>query len=239
MNDPLEELFKTSDDPIKWPDLYYLKEETELGFYALKKLSENQENALSGMKQDLEVRLSEDLMYQSLKTDEEREGYAYHILGGLEDLIFELAEQQRYSMCQSVFSFFEGRLRTLCEYIVEATSLKAPKKKPGQDDLSTFHDFLADGFKADLSQTLILIDSIKSNKRVRNAIAHKEGWTTDENLVRDAGQPNGLLLSLRGSKFKILVRDSKYTDFLLSKMQDYFALLFPAVGRRAQDLRIT
>ena len=203
MLDPLEELFKTYDDPIKWSDLYYLKEETELGLYALKKLSENQESALAGMKKDLEVQLGKDSMYQSLKTEEERAGYAYHILGGLEDLIFELAEQQRYGMCQTVFSFFEGRLRTLCEYIVDATSLKAPKKKPGQDDLSTFHDFMASTFKADLSQTQSVIDSIKSNKRVRNAIAHEEGWTTNENLVIDAGQPNGLVIDQRGSKFKV------------------------------------
>ena len=239
MSDPLDELFKEFENQIKWPDLYYLKEETTLAFYALTKLNENQENALLVMQNDLKARLSNDATYQSQETDEYKEQYAYHKYGGLEDLIFELTEQQRYSMCQSVFSFFEGRLRTLCEYVEAATQLKLKRKPSNKDDISHYHDFLAEEFKADLSQIQTLLMSIKSNKKVRNAIVHNAGWTTEGDLVYKAGQPQGLIISPRVNQFKLQITSPVYIEFIITEMQQYFALLYTTLGKRAQELSIT
>ncbi|RZK45142.1 MAG: hypothetical protein EOO61_01095 [Hymenobacter sp.] len=238
MADPFESLYSTYQlRRLSWPDLYYIEMETEVGLHALQKLCINQEFALTSAVKGFENYLANDPTYSSLDSDELKGSYISQVFEREEMIIEELRRQQRYSMCMSIYSFFEGRLRTLCEYIEAEFPFKIKLNDLNSSDhIMQFVNYIAKVYEADLSKTESYFTPIKISKAVRNVIAHHDGCTSNRKLTDSIEKKKGFYQERHGASFKIVIRSEKYILYLIDKMELYFKELLKAVDERYVQL---
>lgn len=232
-----ESLYDTSEIALPtWYDLYYIKIETETGVFALKTLCSNQEDGLIKIRKELDDHINKDDFYKSL--DEEQQSSYRHQIYGMGDSIHdELERQQRYSMCMSAYSFFEGRLREIC-YLIEKTFSYKIKiaDLSNQQDLILYRNYLEKVFEVDLGPAEPYFTPINQQKKTRNVITHQDGWASSEQ-AKKLVERNGLKIEKRGESFKIEIVKPSYINNLLDQMKKYFDVVFPILEKRYDLLK--
>lgn len=131
-----------------WEYLYSYEIESSVGLSAIRHLNRNQEESLQQTINEFERKLSEALD----KIEEEERSNYYSQIFHLDNLsIKELQRQQRYAMCLSLYSFFEGRLHSICEKIHNEFDFKiALSDLNGKDDLVKYYNYLLKVFEMDM-----------------------------------------------------------------------------------------
>ena len=232
-----ESLYDTSEIVLpSWYDLYYIKVETETAVFALKTLCSNQEDGLVRIRKELDDHINRDDFYKSLD-EEQQSSYRDQIFGMGDSIHDELERQQRYSMCMSAYSFFEGRLREIC-YLIEKTFAYKIKVADlsNQQDLILYRNYLEKVFEVDLGPAESFFTPINQQKRTRNVITHQDGWASSEQ-AKKLVKRDGLSIDKRGEKFKIEIIKPSYIIDLLDKMKKYFDVVFPILERRYDLLK--
>ncbi len=143
-----------------WSDLYYEDFETGLGIRALKMLIENQEKTLVDIKARFDDVVNRDTFFNSL--DEAGQASYYGQFFGHEEMVIDrLKQRQRFSCCLSVFSFFEGRLKSICDIVEKSFNFKIKASDlNGSDDLLRYWHYLEKVFEIEMSG----IEPFYSNK---------------------------------------------------------------------------
>jgi len=212
-----------------WEDLYPTEVWNELGIEAFRKLCANQEGSLKTTEREFRELVSEELA--GLAKEDQRSYYMQNLQRD-DIMIKELLRLQRYSLCQSIFSFFEGRMKTVCEQIEERFNLKIPKKnKNGQGDLDRLWKFLLDFFELDNHPLEAAFIEINRQKLTRNIIAHQDG------VVRAAQENDivlmpGLELHRYGAFCQLVITDTAYVTGLLDKIYIFLKLLLLDIDAR-------
>lgn len=239
MSDELENLFSTAHIKVlNWPDLYYIEMETEVGLNALQKLCLNQEAALASAVKGFENYLAIDPTYSSLESPEYKASYRHQMFEREEMILDELRKQQRYSMCLSIYSFFEGRLREVCNLIEVEFAFKIKLGDLNSSDhLMQYHSYLSKVYEANLSSAEPYFTPIKISKGVRNLIAHHSGWTNNNKLAESIEKRIGFTQQKFGNSFQVVITSHRYILYLIEKMELYFKELLIIVDTRYLALK--
>jgi hypothetical protein len=199
------------------------------GAEALRQLSANLESSLLETHKALEIQVE----------DYYGEGTGIAILYNTSDemMLNELQQQQRYGHCLSIYSFFEGRLKAICEAIEKKHNYKIKVKDlSGGTDLMRYHNYLTKVLEADLSTIEQYFTPINKNKEVRNVIAHQDGLTKNGKLAESIGNPQGFAQWEEGESFRVVLTGPEYTRYLLDKMELCLNELLKIVVKRTQEL---
>ena len=217
-----------------WGELYYIKLENEIGIEAFKLLNSNQENALLSIKDKFRANLKNDEAFSSL--EESEKGNYYSQMYEIEELaIKELQRQQRYSICLSIFSFFEGRLKAVCNKIERNFNFKIKiEDLNGNDDLLRYWNYLEKVFEMEMDSLMPNFTPIKQNKNIRNIIAHHEGYANVRQKQK-MEMSNGLSLKETGDLFRIQIDKSEYINYLLVKMEGFFEKMLSSIDKRYSE----
>jgi len=219
-----------------WENLYLSELENEIGIEAFKKLNKNQEESLKITQKEFNETVSKEL---KLLPDEDQGGYYMQIFQREELMVKELLRQQRYSLCLSIFSFFEGRLKSMCDKIENEFKFKIRiADLASHEDLSKYWNYLTKVFEIDTSKSEPLLTPIKQQKIVRNIIAHQNGMPS-------ADQEKKLVIKkgLKLEKFEeldhrmVLISDPIFLEELLEKMESFLKQMLLDIDARYIELR--
>jgi hypothetical protein len=214
-----------------WEDLYLSELENEIGIEAFKKLNVNQEQSLIITQKEFKETIEKEL---KTLPEEEQGNYYMQIFQREELMIKELLRQQRYSLCLSVFSFLEGRLKAICKQVEDMFQFKIKVADlNSNEDITKYWNYLVKVFELDPSNTEPFLTPIKQQKIVRNLIAHQNGMPSKEQEKKIV-----ITKGLELEKFddidycKVLISDPIFIDNLLGKMDGFLKQLLLDIDAR-------
>jgi len=153
-----------------------------------------------------------------------------------EMIIREILRQQRYALCLSIFSFFEGRLKALCTVIENKFNFKLKVEDlNGNEDLLRYWNYLAKVFEVEVGPLEKYYTPIRNQKIVRNLIAHQNGIPRPEQ-VKKINIVRGIALKASGEVHQIIIHDPIYILDLLDRMELFLKELLLAVDGRAAQI---
>lgn len=216
---------------FEWDELHFIELETEMGIYAFKILISNQEDSLKAIKEKFHETIKNDEELNS-QNDLTRGGYYAAFYEREEMAIRELRRQQRYSICISAFSFFEGRLKFLCNQIEKKFDFKIKiDDLNGNDDLKRYWNYLQKVFEIETSRIEPYFTRLQQQKATRNIIAHQEGWAS-EYKIKNVKEVAGLKIKKIDTLYQIQILETSYLTYLLDTMNSFFKELLFAINRR-------
>jgi len=221
---------------FKWGELHYEEFETNIGIDALILLNENQENTFNQLKVKLIKDIKEDKNLQFINS-EYFASYYQHMYEIEEITLDKLKLHQRYAILLSVFSFFEGRLKSISEKIEHHFEFKIKI-----DDLNSnnhvlkYWNYLLKVYELNIEKIEPYFTPIKQQTIVRNIIAHQEGYLKGGEQKKITIVP-GLLLKEFGSITQIEITNTEYFSNLVKKIKSFFKELILAIDDRYIELK--
>jgi hypothetical protein len=214
-----------------WGELYYVELETEIGLDSLQVLNVSQEKTLINQSKEFKKKVEENEGLNSL-SEEDRNSYYDHFFERDYMIMNELKILQRYSMILSLFSFFEGRLKSICELIENQFSFKIKiNDLNSNEDLLKYWNFLSKVFEIETKPIESVFTPIKQQKIIRNIIAHQQGLAR-ENQVKKIVIKKGLELD----NLRLLITDVDFIKNLIYDMQTFYKKLLIEIDKRYKIL---
>ena len=218
----------------EWEKLWYSELDNEIGVDAFRKLNSNQEESLETTKKEFEKIIKNDENLKSLEPEHVGSYYS-QIFEREEWIIRELQRQQRYSLILSIYSFFEGRLKSICEMIEKEFDFKIKLKDlNSNDDLMKYWNYLEKVYEIEKVSIEQYFTPIKQYKVVRNIIAHQEGIVPTEKLKK-VNIGNGLSIKELGMKNQIDLKRDEFATYLLDRMEPFLKELLLVVDKRFKE----
>ncbi len=207
-----------------WWSLEQEKREIEQGVFGLKRMIELNEDSVQKVNQTLEEKRKQFLDEIKDEDPEYRSHLESYFLGDEEVHNWELERKQRASSVLILYSFFEGKLKSVCELIEKEFSFKIKLDDlKNNEDIQLYLTYLEKIFGFDLpTDTEKFLTPIKQHKIVRNIIAHQDSNYKKEQK-RKIQVENGLeLFHHNGEIGFISIKSDKYAKFLLQNMEQFF-----------------
>lgn len=219
---------------FNWDNLYYIELENEVGIESFKKLCDNQEASLMTTEQEFKELVTGEM--KKLHPDDQS-SYYMQIFERDEMIIKEILRQQRYALCLSIFSFFEGRLKALCTLIENKFNFKLKVGDlNGNEDLLRYWNYLEKVFEVEVGPLEKYYTPIRHQKAVRNLIAHQNGIPRPEQ-AKKINIVKGLALQALGEFQQIVIHDPIYIMDLLDRMELFLKELLLVVDERAKQIK--
>ena len=220
--------------PFKWGELNCIEFETKIGIDAYRVLNKNQEESLLLIKQKFEDDLKAVEKLDPIEL--EHQGSFYYQIAEREEMIIEeLQRQQRYAICLSIFSFLEGRLKSICDKIEQRFEFKIKLDDLNKrNDLMRYWNYLVKIYEIDVQKITPFFTPLKNQKIVRNIIAHQDGIISKEqkgkiNIVSGLGKKQ------IDNELRIEIKDTSYNIYLLEKIEVFFEKLLFAIDKRDKE----
>lgn len=218
-----------------WVELRPIVLELELSTHALHKMLSNQEEFGLKLKGVFDKEIQDDVEFNSLE---------YYNIGGYyqafyeieEKTIKELRKQQRYAFMLTIYSYFEGKLKSLCTKIEKEFSFDQKLyNSKGENDLMKYYNYLKNVLQIETQNTDVFFDHINSQKNTKNKIAHQNGFLykndTDKITIID-----GLTINELENEKNINI-DANYLSCLSANIENFFKALIPAIDERYKSLQ--
>lgn len=198
----------------------------DIEIHALNKLNENIENSLLDTIAKLKKEIKENKTYISFGDEKELQSEYVDQVYYLEiDSIKNMKRQQRYAITLIVFSFFESKLKDICDIIALKTRISIPDKiqKPKgkkENDLTVNWNYLLEEQRLNLSSISKDFYFINSQKFVRDKIAHKHGVykLKDEEVGYQFVKTNNTEILKYGDDFCFEILNKHYIEDLVLRM---------------------
>jgi hypothetical protein len=213
---------------IKNNELSYIYYELNIEIHALNKLNENIENSLLDSIEELKNAIKVNNTYISLWDEKELQSEFVNQVYYLEiDSIRKMKRQQRYAITLIVFSFFESKLKVICDIIAIKTRIEIPRKNieiKDENDLTVNWNYLVNKQNLDLSAICEDFYFINSQKFVRDKIAHQNGAYNrrDEKPDRKFVKTEDTEITINGDVYCIEILNKNYIENMLLKMENLF-----------------
>lgn len=219
---------------FSWQELYYAEMENEIGLSAFRILNKNQEQALIETETEFNERINADLEQLDL---DDRGNYYSQMFEREELSIRELQRQQRYSLCLSLCSFFEGRLQSICVNIEKDFNFKVKiADLNGNDDLMGYWNYLEKVYEMPVDSLEPLFTPIKQIKKIRNIIAHYDGYATRAKKEKLEVFP-GISYKEQEDYFKIEIDQTEFVNFTLDKMRIFLNSMLLEIDKRYKEIK--
>ncbi|RZJ91662.1 MAG: hypothetical protein EOO20_04505 [Chryseobacterium sp.] len=218
----------------QWELLYSVDMEAQLGIWALRKLMDNQERSLLEAEEEFSLQVKKELAGMDKR---EADDYFFQVLNEDRLVLRELRKQQRYSLCVSLFNFFEARMSSLRTMVaLKFNGLQAIKQNQAESIIRWHWRYLVGTYGIDTDTTLEDFEVIHSVKVLRNLITHHDGVLKERDLRK---MPQGIagveVLSL-GEVFELQITDLEFFKDLFDRMERFFKALLKSIDERAGSL---
>ncbi|RKS21771.1 hypothetical protein CLV94_2406 [Flavobacterium endophyticum] len=225
---------------FNWTEISYLDFSISNSFSALRKLNVNQEKLLSESKSDLEAKINSIREYNKGGEQEFIESYIHHITYDDEIMIEEIKRLQRYSLVVTIFSFYEARLKSLCEMIeVEFNfKIKINDLNSYKGDLLKYWTYLSKVYEMPTESLQELFDPLIRQKKIRNIIVHQDGIISEKHL-KEIPNTHGICFKKSGSLYVLEIEENIYVEFLLKNIMRFFESLLKEIDKKYIQLKST
>jgi hypothetical protein len=213
-----------------WEILHSIEYQNEIAVSAFNKIIENQEKVYSVNNDELKEKIENDKYLNSLS--EGLQG-SYFMANYESELhaIEEVKRFQRNSTCLSIFSYFEGQMKNICELIEKKYAYKTKiASLKDRDNIRKYWNYLIDVYKIDTSIEQYL-SPIIFQRFVRNKIAHQNGFIT-KGQCGDFVPTAGVFLEKYNDEYQITITDTIYLTNIIEKMDFFLKQLLSEVDKR-------
>lgn len=219
---------------FKWGELYYIEMENELVIDAIRKLNINQEKSLAQIKKDFEEILKKDKFLNHIEP--ELQGSYYSQFFEIEErTIKELQQQQRYSIVLATYSFFEGRLKSICKLIEDTFDFKIKLDDLKNDEyLTKYWNYLKKVYEIETQSIEPFFTPVKQQKIIRNIIAHQEGIIHKQQIDKIT-LVKGLTIREFGDIRQIEIGKNEFVTYLLDNMESFFKKLLITIDKKYSE----
>ncbi|MEI6346715.1 MAG: hypothetical protein WCP69_02095 [Bacteroidota bacterium] len=225
-----------NDFEFSWINLKSKEMEYQIGLKTLRNLIISQDLSLAKIKENFEQSIIRDKTLNSLDPNNKANFYE-DFYNEQEQILDEIDIIQRYSMCVSCFSFFESRLKELCELIESNFKLDLKiEDLYSKSDILRYWIFLVKVFKISVTENL-LFNSITDKKDVRNIIIHQNGISNSKQLKK-IKSINGIHLSALNGQTRIVMIGSQFNNDLLCEIEKFFSVLLKAIDERYKEMSV-
>lgn len=217
-----------------WEALYAIEMEVQLGIGALRKLMDNQERSLVEVEGAFKQQVEEELRGMDKR---EADDYFVQVLNEDRLVLRELRKQQRYSLCVSLFNFFEARISALRTMIVlKFNELPVITQNRGESIIGWHWRYMVDTFGMDTGTILEDFQVIHSVKVLRNFITHQDGMLRDGDLGRMPKGIVGVEVLPLGEVYELQITDLRFFNDLFDRVENFFKIMLKSVDERAGSL---
>lgn len=224
-----------------WYELDYIIYEIENGMGAIKHMIEKNEDSLKEVSKEIKHKKS------NIENDFEgvpKEFIASIIAQNLErEIKFhdELESYQRAGSLQTLYAFFEGKLKSICDLIEEEFGRGSPyKKQKGKTDIMRYVNYLKNEFKLTFESKIeSSITRLNQHKVVRNVVTHENFIAGKENSKKIPNHKNLATYRSSDDSTFIFIKDKEYLFFILENIQEFFSELIPLLKARFNELKST
>ncbi len=217
-----------------WDYLSCIEMTVELEINAIRKIIDSNEKVINEINAEFKRKIQEDpdligINDRHYESNVYSQKYMYD-----EFLNSEIFSQQINSVCFTIYSALENRLNEICSLLKKEFNIKAsPKKKPGENDLEKFFEYLKDKCGIPLSQVDESFNKLNDQKFVRNKLYHNNGLFHDRD--RDKIHPvSGLQIIDETNR---IIIDIDYLRYLVQNMVTLFIKLIPKIDERYRFLK--
>lgn len=219
-----------------WELLWSEEFEIEMAIDAMKTSINNQEESWLSIRKKFEKIVENDPTLNSL--DEELQGSYYSQFFEMESrTIDEIKRFQRKSMFLTIFAFFEGRLKNICEKIEKNNTLtKKIIDIKGRSDIEKLWKFLTTVYKIEVDKAEPYFNLIECHKFARNRIAHHEGYIT-ENHKNRITLVNGLEIKGNAGFYYVEISNKSFLIYLLDNIAIFYKELLFSIDKRHKELK--
>lgn len=219
-----------------WPKLWEQSIETEISIEAMKMIVNNQERIWVDIKNRLDEQIEND---DFGPLEEEYRASYYSQAYEIETRTLEkLRYLQRSAAFVSVFSLFEGRLKTLCQMIENDFDFKVKiSDLSGRDDIQKLWSFLVKIYELRKNRIENLLHPIRQQKTIRNILVHHEGFLTEEQEKNIRQMPGLIVIGPYDSLYQIQIAGSEFIINLLEKVRLFYEELLIEIDRRYREIK--
>lgn len=155
--------------------LFHLEFDIEIGIDAIRTILNKQNLIIDESNSKLTSLIEKDEYLKSLNK-EEREDYIRQFYEREKFVINEISTHQMYSLMLLTYSFIEGRLKSICEFLEEKHKHKIKiEDLSTNDDLMKYWNYLTKVYEINPEFIEKHFTPIRQQKIVRNIIAHQDG----------------------------------------------------------------
>lgn len=222
---------------IIWNVLNFKQMEYDFGIRTLRSLIASQDLAITKIRDDFQKEMDEDKVLNSLDPYNGSMHYE-HFYSDQENMIEEIEALQRYSMCVSCFSFFESRLKELCELIESNIEFEKKVKDFSENNkICGYWKYLIHVLGISIKKTECHYTPIINRYKIRNIIAHQNG-IPDSNQVKKIKSIKGIKLSESKGQNRIVMIGSQFNKKFLTEIEMFFSELLKAVDERYREMEL-
>lgn len=223
----------------RWPTLFYHEFEIDNAIEAYQRLNKTQEESLKYSKEKLDLTIDECRASNAQMDPIDLDQFLQHLYYSDEQIIETLQKLQRYSLVVSIFAFFEGKLKDICENIeIEFVfEIKIDDLDRSKGDLPRYWTYLKKVFGIDCSSVEPQFTPINQCKIVRNILTHQNGIANSSQIKRIPKVP-GLNVKIFEGGGLIYLEEYIFIDYLLKKAHNFFNLLLEKINDRYSELKI-
>lgn len=221
-----------------WADLYYIDFEIGNSFDALRRLNINQEKTLSESRTALEQKVQSILASSEGEDQYILNSFIHQETYDEEILMDEIERLQRNSLIMSIFSFYEARLKFLCNMIENAFALniKLVDLNTHKGDLMKYWTYLSKVYQLNTEELQPLFDPLNRQKKLRNIIAHYDGAVSNKQK-NEVPETPGISFKQIEDLYYLQVEEHIYIEYLLKEIKSFFELLLKAIDNRFKELK--
>lgn len=211
----------------EWGELYWYKDEINVGYSAIEELIKNQEKSLVEAFEKTQILKEEKLpnIPEDYRASYEQQFFEY-----TDKINYQLRIVQRYSACLMIFTFFEGNLEFLVNRINEEFNLKF--EYGNRQLINKFWSFFRNVYELNVEEIEPYYTKIINQKIIRDKIAHNRG-TLSEKEMKKFKKVDGLGLT----KFNEIVIKPEYFEYLIASMKQFYKQLFYLIDMRYKELK--
>lgn len=211
----------------KWWSLEQEKREIEQGVFGLKKMIELNEESVLKVKRALEEKRKQFLDEIKNEDQEYRDHLESSFLDDEEIHNWELERKQRASLILILYSFFEGKLKSICELIEKEFNFKIKLADlKNNEDIQHYIIYIEKVFGYEISaESEKYLTPIKQHKIVRNIIAHQDS-NFKKNQKKRIQAENGLeLIFMDGETGFVSIKSDVFAKYLVQNIESFFESL--------------
>lgn len=232
MNDHLFEIDENTG--FKWSLLENKKWSLGIKTETLLTMINSQEDTLENLLETLETRIKKDNFYNTLPVDVQG-SYFSTFFFEYEVIIKDLERTQRNAALISIFSFFEGFLKDLCDAIDKKFSFVVKQNDLNRNGIDRSFKYLKKVFGIDDSNYRNDWDKLKPFKTARNVFAHGDGSYIGRKPELE--NINGLKNENMALYFRVSVEDLNTLSQVILSFEKISKKIFTAIDIRYDELK--
>lgn len=217
-----------------WVDLYQIDYELHIELTTLKALITGQEELILENHQKLIDEVNSNVELNKME-EEDRAAFFEFQYGFSQSVLDELERIQRYAMLTSIYSYIEGRLKNICEFIETNLNIQPNLASfKDQESLVRYWNYLIKSYKLIPKKCEGFFTKLKQDKIIRNIVNHQDGKLNQAELEK-IGNRKGILISKLGEDYLLKIESAEYPLSLLRITVFFFDNLLDQIDERYEQ----